>query len=277
MRFQPDLQHHNQRKYAADRSSRLTAFTLLELLVGLIIFSLVLLATNMVFHNALSLREKTQDRIDQRIPEEYAERFLRQDLQGIIFGPGAMTSELYSESSGGSQTRSDRLEIISTTGRPAQGGNQSDLQKVEYYLDDASLAYSSGMLSAMQSGNGNQSININQLTTQTGRTLYRLVTSNPLAISDAQLDYQPMLENVESFQVQLCDGESWQDSWDSETQSTNLPTAVRIRIIYAEPLGPNGQLRPTLTRSRKPTEWVIPVLTEYKQDLSEDEEEAGEF
>lgn len=265
MKIQYSLNLYSSRKWRASKD----AFTLLELMVGLVVFSLVLLATNMVFHNALSLREKTQERIDRRIPEEYAERFFQRDIQGMIFGPGAITSILYSETSGGSQMRSDRLEFITTSGRPSMGGNQSDLQKVEYYLDDSSLAYTEGMVSALQTADPTMT----QMASTSSRTLYRLVTANPLATSDPQLDYQPMLENVESFQVQLCDGESWLDSWDSTTLSTNLPTAVRVRIIYAEPVAAGGGSMGLMQRTRKPSEWVFPVLTEFKQDLSEDEED----
>lgn len=259
------MQLHTRRKLRASKK----AFTLLELMVGLVVFSLVLLATNMVFHNALSLREKTQERIDRRIPEEYAERFFRRDIQGMIYGPGAISSILYSETSGGSQMRSDRLEFITTSGRPSQGGFQSDLQKVEYYLDDSLLAYTEGMVNALQTADPS----LAQTASTSSRTLYRLVTANPLATSDPQLDYQPMLENVESFQVQLCDGESWMDSWDSSTQSTNVPTAIRVRILYSETGTPGASAVGLMQRTRKPSEWVFPVLTEFKQDLSEAEEE----
>ena len=241
-------------------------FTLLELLVGIVIFATVLLATNMVFHNALSLREKAQRRLDAGIPENYASRFFRRDIQGMIFTAGLMASTLTSESSGGSQSRSDRLEFYTTSGRPAQGGNQSDVQKVEYYLDNASLANNAPVSSSFGSNSG-----ASQTTGMAGRTLYRRVTGNALAVSDSQLDYQPLLEDVESFQVQLCDGETWLDSWDSTVLTTNLPTAVRLRVVYADSLSVNGS-SPS-SRARKPVEWVIPALTEFKQDLNEEEEE----
>ena len=236
-------------------------FTLLELLVGLVIFA------NMVFHNALSLREKAQRRLDASIPENYTARFLRRDIQGMIFTTGLIASTLISESSGGSQSRSDRLEFYTTSGRPSQGGNQSDVQKVEYYLDNASLANNSPVSSSV----GNSGAN--QMTGIAGRTLYRRVTGNALAVSDSQLDYQPLLEEVESFQVQLCDGETWLDSWDSTVLTTNLPTAVRLRAVYSDSFDRNGDT--SLARTRKPVEWVIPVLTEFKQDLSEEEEDTG--
>ena len=241
-------------------------FTLLELLVGIVIFATVLLATNMVFHNALSLREKAQRRLDAGIPENYASRFFRRDIQGMIFTAGLMASTLTSESSGGSQSRSDRLEFYTTSGRPAQGGNQSDVQKVEYYLDNASLANNANASSSFGNNSG-----ASQMAGMAGRTLYRRVTGNALAVSDSQLDYQPLLEDVESFQVQLCDGETWLDSWDSTVLTTNLPTAVRLRVVYADSLSVNGS-SPS-SRARKPVEWVIPALTEFKQDLNEEEEE----
>lgn len=254
-------------------------FTLLELLVGIVIFATVLLATNMVFHNALSLREKAQRRLDAGIPENYASQFFRQDIQGMIFTSGLMASTLTSESSGGSQSRSDRLEFYTTSGRPAQGGNQSDVQKVEYYLDNASLANNaSGSSSFMNTSGAGQSAGMNGMTGMAGRTLYRRVSGNALAVSDSQLDYQPLLEDVESFQVQLCDGETWLDSWDSTVLTTNLPTAVRLRAIYADPIGGNGNGNgdggAPFAQGRTPVEWIIPVLTEFKQDLSAEEEEA---
>jgi prepilin-type N-terminal cleavage/methylation domain-containing protein len=245
-------------------------FTLLELLVGIVIFATVLLATNMVFHNALSLREKAQRRLDAGIPENYASRFFRRDIQGMIFTAGLMASTLTSESSGGSQSRSDRLEFYTTSGRPSQGGNQSDVQKVEYYLDNASLANNANASSSFGNNSG-----ASQMTGMAGRTLYRRVTGNALAVSDSQLDYQPLLEDVEAFQVQLCDGETWLDSWDSTVLTTNLPTAVRLRVVYADSLSVNGS-SPS-SRARKPVEWVIPALTEFKQDLNEEEEEDTEI
>ena len=247
-------------------------FTLLELLVGIVIFATVLLATNMVFHNALSLREKAQRRLDAGIPENYASRYFRRDIQGMIFTAGLMASTLTSESSCGSQSRSDRLEFYTTSGRPAQGGNQSDVQKVEYYLDTASLANNAPGASSFGNNSG-----ASQMTGMAGRTLYRRVTGNALAVSDSQMDYQPLLEDVESFQVQLSDGETWLDSWDSTVLTTNLPTAVRLRAVYADSIGGSGGA--PSDRERKPVEWVIPVLTEFKQDLGAEEEaeENGEF
>jgi hypothetical protein len=43
-----------------------------------------------------------------------------------------------------------------------------------------------------------------------------------------------------------------------------------LRAVYADSFGGNGSV--SSDPSRKPVEWVIPVLTEFKQDLSSEEE-----
>jgi hypothetical protein len=83
-----------------------------------------------------------------------------------------------------------------------------------------------------------------------GQELVRSATRNLLAVMTPQPEDQWMMSGVESIQFSCYDGTTWNDTWDS-TLTTNLPAAVRVRILLANPVGS--------TSTPRPVEMLVPI------------------
>jgi len=123
------------------------------------------------------------------------------------------------------------LELYSTTGGFRENEPWGEVQKVAYQLrlPEDRLA--------------------------PGKDLVRCVTRNLLAIMTPQPEDQLMMGGVDSIEFSCFDGASWNNSWDS-TLTTNLPTAVRVRILLANPVSSTGTPRPC--------EILVPIVSQTR-------------
>jgi hypothetical protein len=146
---------------------------------------------------------------------------MRRDLQGAMppSADGILSGDFRvgSVSSAGSGMPVD-IELYTTTGVLRENEPWSEMQKVTYQLRPP----------------GNRMM--------PGNDLIRSVTRNLLATMTPQPEDQYMMGGVESIQFSCYDGTTWYDTWDS-TVTTNLPTAVRVRVLLANTSG-NGSSRP---------------------------------
>jgi len=62
------------------------------------------------------------------------------------------------------------------------------------------------------------------------------------------------LGNVQSLQFSCFDGQNWRDSWDTSTGDTNLPVAVKIRVLTSTESSVD-------LHNMQPFELVVPVLS----------------
>jgi len=67
------------------------AFTLMEVLIATVIFSIVLTAINVTFYSAFRLRAKTTRLLEQSMPVNQALSTIKKDLRGILPPGGDMT------------------------------------------------------------------------------------------------------------------------------------------------------------------------------------------
>jgi type II secretion system protein J len=191
------------------------AFTLIELLLAIGVTAVVLVAVSSLLFTALQTRNANADAIEAIAPVEYTLTIIRRDLMGIVapsdvalisgdFKAGNVTSLGISELAS--------LEMHTTTGNFRENEPWGEIQRVAYTLKNSSSA------------------------TTLGRDLYRCVTRNILTYNTPVVDEQLMLQGVGTFQVLCYDGSQWTDLWDtssSASTSTNLPSAVRVRIEMA--------------------------------------------
>jgi type II secretion system protein J len=198
------------------------AFTLIELILGIGIMAIVMIAMNAVFFSALRLRERTDEAVDESLPIQQTLTVLRRDLQGAM--PPAADGILSGDfkvggvvSLGVSQPVD--IELYTTTGVLRESEPWSEVQRVTYQLR---LPVNRGA---------------------PGQDLVRSVTRNLLATVTPQTEDQRMMGGVESIRFSCYDGGMWYDTWDS-TLTTNLPSAVRVRILLASPPGGGGAARP---------------------------------
>jgi general secretion pathway protein J len=205
------------------RSARRTqAFTLLELVLAVGITAMVMVAINAVFFSAMRLRESASNAVEESLPVQQAFATLRRDLQGAM--PPTTDGVLCGDfkvgnvaSTGLSQPVD--LELYTTTGVMRESEPWGEVQRVTYQLRPPADRLAPG------------------------KELIRSATRNLLSVMPVQPEEQLLMGGVDSIEYSCFDGSSWNNNWDT-TVTTNLPTAVRVRILLANRSGNNGTPRP---------------------------------
>lgn len=199
------------------------AFTLLELLLAVLVFSIVLGAIHVVFFSAFRLRNRTADAIERALPLQQTLAIIKRDLSNIVPPGGTLSGALQSTptiSTSGGMTGSigsqNGPHFYTATGIVDDSGPWSEIRRVSYFLSAP--------------------------TNDTpGLDLFRSVARNLLPISQDETDDQFLMSGVETIAFQYFDGNAWRDSWDS-TQvdsasglSNNLPRAIKLELgLYQE-------------------------------------------
>jgi prepilin-type N-terminal cleavage/methylation domain-containing protein len=117
---------------------RRSAFTLLELLIAIAIFSIVLTAINGVFYSAMRLQNKAARTVEEALPIQQAAAVLKRDFQGIVAPGGVLGGFLQSPTTsavtGGSPIPPTATTLYTATGVLDNTSPWADVQKVVYYL-----------------------------------------------------------------------------------------------------------------------------------------------
>jgi type II secretion system protein J len=208
----------------------LFAFTLLELILAIAIMAIVMIAINAVFFSAVRLREHTDYAVEESLPVQQALATMRRDLQGAMAptDTGIMAGDFKVGivSSTGTGLPVD-IEMFTTTGVLHDNEPWSEVQKVTYGLRQPTSQQSAG------------------------KELYRSVTRNLLATMTPQPDDQLLMSGVDSVEYSCYDGTQWRDTWDTTVTDTNLPTAIRIRVLMT---GNGGN-----PNNSEPIEMIVPI------------------
>lgn len=213
-------------------------FTLIEIILAMAMLAIVLAAVNGVLFAAFKLRDRAHAAVDEAVPREQALAVMRRDLLSTMPAAGVLSGYFKAgtvSSTGLGEPVS--LEFCASTGALHAGQPWGDIQRVAYQLKDSSAPGS-----------------------MAGKDLYRNVTRNLLASTPPEPDRQWMLGGVESFEVQCFDGSTWLTSWDTSTANTNLPAAVRVRIV----LTPRSGVRSGV---RQPIELLTPLVSQSMTNL----------
>ncbi len=216
--------------------ARVSAFTLMEMLLALAVSAIVLAGIGGVFFSAIRLRERTTALLDESLPLYRAAEYLRRDLQGALPPEGVLAGDFRVGPLNSGIGASLGIQFTTTTGAISDDGPWGDLQEVTYELRDP----------AVRTGG-------------TGKDLIRSTSRNLL--STALLDYkeQFLMGNVESVEYACYDGLNWRDLWDTSITDTNLPTAIRIRI---QPVTDEN----IDVRNRQPYEIMVPLITQSRSN-----------
>jgi type II secretion system protein J len=208
------------------RSTR--AFTLIEMLLAVAICAIVLVAINGVFAAAVRLRDKTSDAIEESLPVNRALDIMHRDLKGTV-GPGGF---LAGDFKCGAQVMGARmglsgeagnagLDFCTSTGVINDKAPWGDIQEVFYELKAPADRNQAGM------------------------ELVRCVNHNLLATTTQTPEIQFLMDKVQTLQFDCYDGSQWRNTWDTSSNDTNLPVAVRIRIQLVAKQGEgSGNLQP---------------------------------
>jgi type II secretion system protein J len=216
---------------------RRSAFTLIELLLAIVIFSMILAAVNAVFFGAMKLRQKTADSATKAQPLELTLATLRRDLAGIVL-PGTNFAGVLDSAAQiqGLTEQNVGTEIFTTSGVFRDNLPWAEIQKIAYVLRDPTNRLSSP-----------------------GRDLVRIVKRNLLPAAEEQAEEQRLMSDVNRVDFSFYDGSSWRTSWNSTNELTTLPRAIKVEItLESEPPAPGSWA--TTTASRLPIQMVVPIM-----------------
>ena len=205
-------------------------FTLLEVLIATLIFSLILAAMNITFYSAMHLQASTSALAESTIPLNHAVSVIKGDLGGILVTGGTLAGPVTGTAPGMGAGLSGQLQLYTTTGVLDDVQPWGDVQLISYYLQD---------MAGTQKGPG-------------ARCLVRAVTRNLLSTGNPDVWEQPLLRGVNSLEFSFYDGAVWTTSWDSTTQTAQVPRAIKVYIEFAA----DEQGRP----GRLPVEMVVPIV-----------------
>jgi general secretion pathway protein J len=206
------------------------AFTLIEMLIAVSIFSILLVAIHTVFYTALHLRNTAVDSLEASLPLEQALNVIQHDLVNIVTSTnGEFIGPL--QTINPTNTLPDQIgPDFYTTGGEMDGmvpwGN---IEKINYLLSAPTNRFHGP-----------------------GRDLIRAVTRNllPVTLLPQPDEKHAILSGVQALKFLYYDGTTWQPDWDT-TQETNLPTAIKVQIHMAP--------QPGQVARTQPLELVIPV------------------
>jgi type II secretion system protein J len=199
-------------------------FTLLELLLAVLVFSIVLGAIHVVFFSAFKLRNKTSEAIERALPLQQTLAVIKRDLANIVPPGGLLSGALQSTptlstASGamtGSLNRGNGPQFYTAAGIVDDGAPWGEVERVSYHL-------------APPTNNA------------PGQDLFRSVARNLLPLTQDETDDQFMMSGVESIEFQYFDGNAWKDTWDSTLEDSatgftnNLPRAIKMQLaLYTE-------------------------------------------
>jgi prepilin-type N-terminal cleavage/methylation domain-containing protein len=246
---------------------RRRAFTLIEVLLATAIFSIVLVAINVVFFAALHLRQRTTAAIEDSLPLNQALAILRKDLQNTVPPSGMISGQfrygvtgasiagtgtsganpgLSTQGTGTSSlAQSGGLDFFASTGVISDSEPWPDIQEVNYQLAEP-LDRDKAL----------------------GKDLVRSVNRNSLAYSTQTPDTRRLVGNIEKLEFFFYDGAQWRDIWDTSGGDTSLPQAVRVRIYPA--------VEPRLASQRlEPVELIVQIQVQSASTNSTQTAQAG--
>ena len=222
-------------------------FTLLEVLLAVSIFSIVLLAIHLVFHGALRLRNKTVAQIEGSLPLQQTFTLLRRDLSNLVLPGGILLGALQTTPSTGTELGQTGPAPLATLAGDMPGQSSPELYTTTAVIDDAYPWGEVQRVSYFLADPTNRTV---------GRDLIRSVTRNLLPTLEEPAEEQWLMSGVESIFYYYYDGQAWADTWDSATQTNQLPGAVKVAIHLAD----TNRVPATGRFSRAPVELVVPIL-----------------
>ena len=213
------------------------AFTLLEVLIAVAIFSIVLAAMNAVFYGAIKLRNKSTENIEAALPIERALAIIKRDLAGIVPPSGPLSGVLQTTATTNTVLPGQMSpDFFTATGIVDDTAPWGDIQKISYVL-------------------------ANSTDGTAGKNLFRAVSRNLLATQPEIPPQQFLLSGVQNLFFYFYDGAQWQTAWDSAA-TTNLPLAIKVQIQLAPKNSANALVE------NAPLELVIPLDAQTTNQLT---------
>lgn len=208
-----------------------SAFTLLEVMLAVVVFSIVLTAIHGVYYAAFKLRNKTTEAIEAALPRRQILTLIRRDIENLVPNGGTISGEFQSASVATTETGQVSPAFHTTTGAVNDSTPWPDVQQVVYLL-------------------------VNSTNRDGGRDLIRSVTRNPLPAITAEPVQQWLASSVKDLTFSFYDGTQWRDTWDSTSDTPPLPTAIKVQLEFVPADDQASRSRPL----KDIVEMIVPLL-----------------
>ncbi len=224
-------------------------FTLLEILLAILVFSIVLAAIHTVFFSAFKLRNKTSEAIERSLPLQQTLAIIKRDLANLVPPGGLLSGALQSTPTtspgsgmSGSLSRQNGPQFYTAVGIVDDNAPWGEVERVSYHLATAT-------------------------DNTPGMDLYRSVARNLLPLIQDETADQFLMSGVESLAFQYYDGNAWKATWDSTQADTttgltnNLPRAIKLELqLYNENRSYGAPA---------PVQLIVPVMVLARTNVAE--------
>jgi len=230
---------------------RFRGFTLIEVLLATAIFSIVLVAINVVFFAALHLQQRSTAAVDSFLPLDRALTIMRKDIQNAVPPGGTLSGQFRFGVTGSSVTGSSSTGINLGLNSSAMGNS------VLAQNGGLDFCTSTGIMGDYEPWSDIQEVNYQLVEAvdrdkALGKDLVRSANRNLLAYSSQPPETSRLVGNIEKLELFFYDGAQWRDVWDTSSGDTSLPLAVRVRLYLAVD-------RQTGNQRLEPVEMVVQI------------------
>lgn len=222
-------------------------FTLLELIVAMIIFSIVISAAYALFDAGRSVTSRAEFRSQLFQTARAALQAVEDDLRGAVLPSTKFDLGFIGTSGGSDKEPLDQLEFVSVNRNTSTAYDVNTVTTDKVWGIDLSKVYYSIEPDATKKAHGFVRERPLELTPPNG----------PAHRAD---DIQELSQDVVFVHFRYFDGTDWQTSWDS-TQTGNLPKAVEVTVYVRGEWRNEEVVEPFLARFYLPVGGETPAKT----------------
>ncbi|MFT4689658.1 MAG: type II secretion system protein GspJ [Verrucomicrobiia bacterium] len=213
------LSNQNLEPGRSDRRTE-SAFTLLELIVASLMFSIIMASISTAFYGAYQLRETNENDLRGKHQIRRAIQILKRDLRSAALPTTNDTSAIEIDSE--EDTNVVTLAGMMMTDAASSVGSSPSL----------SFYSASAVIRTNLPWHEIQFVNYSLRTPVSeseagGMDVVRSTTRNLLSDGVDDYEEQVLLSGVQNLFFEFYDGTTWQDAWDSTTQDPRAPKAIR--------------------------------------------------
>jgi type II secretory pathway component PulJ len=214
-----------------------SAFTLLELIVASLMFSIIMASISTAFYGAYQLRETNENDLRGEYQIRRALQIMKRDLRSAAL-PTTNDSSAIEVGSEEEETNVVTLAGMMVTDASSSVGSSPSL----------SFYSASAVIRTNLPWHEIQFVNYSLRTSITaseggGMDVVRSTTRNLLSEGVEDYDEQVLLSGVQNLLFEFYDGTTWLDAWDSSAQDPRAPKAIRTTFeLVPEPDQRDGRL-----------------------------------
>jgi len=222
-------------------------FTLLELIVAMVIFSIVISAAYALFDAGRSVTTRAEFRSQLFQTARAALQAVENDLRGAVKMGTAFDTGFIGTSGGSEKEPQDKLEFISVNRHTATTYDVNKITDVVWGIDASKIYYS--------------------IEPDAKKTPHGFVREQPLELTPVNGPVHrdesvvEVAQDVVFIHFRYFDGTDWQTSWDS-TQTGNLPKAVEVTVYVRGEWRDEEVIEPFMSRFYLPVGGETPAKTQ---------------